>query len=104
LSTLNKHLKDWSDALDVLYRLVTDKRNKLEYGRQKRLEMKEILKRGGKVQGYRADYLLSSAQEVMLWMTTIAESFNAKYPHDRFSVQDMTDVLASTIAMLKKKT
>lgn len=96
--------KDWEYAIGVLHRLITDVDNKLEYGRQKRMEIKENVRKGKMSSGYRAEFLVKNAREVITWMSTIADSFNKRFPHDRFSTQDMIDVLASAQSMLRSKT
>lgn len=99
---MSEDFKDYRFALDTLHELITDPKNKITYGKQKRWEIKESMSRGKMLENYRTEFLRENALEVVTWTRNIAESFNKKYPHDRYSVQDMIDVLINAAHIVKK--
>jgi hypothetical protein len=90
-------------ATNVLYKFVTSKESRLKNGASLRQKMQKALKEGKKVDGYRADWILKSMNEVLKTLAKSAEKFNNTNFHDMISVADMTDVLQSCVNRLNKK-
>jgi hypothetical protein len=88
----------------LLYGVRTDEQVKLRYGARVREHLKAKLKGGEKVSGYRAEWLLSSRKEVVLFLGSLADHFNQEHPHDRASVADLTDICAAVMQFFKKGT
>jgi hypothetical protein len=89
-------------ASGILYAFATSKDSRLRYGAGKRKEMQAALDSGQKVSGYRAEWILRSVEDVLRVLIKSADRFNSTYFHDYISVDDMRDVLVSTINRLDK--
>lgn len=89
-------------AADVLYKLVTSKEKRLKYGAEAREAMQKLLKEGKKVEGYRAEWIIDTMNEVIDTLIKSSEKFNMTYFHDYISTQDLCDVLQSTLSKLQK--
>lgn len=84
-------------AVGIFSKLAISKEKRLLYGATQRQKMKEALAKGDKVEGYRAEWILGTMQEVIRTMSVQAEKFNTTYYHDMISVNDFVDVLTSAI-------
>lgn len=87
-------------ATNVFYKFVTSKEARLKHGATQRQEMQKALKDGKKVDGYRAEWILKSMDDVIKALVKSAEKFNNTYFHDMISIEDMKDVLTSAINKL----
>lgn len=87
-------------ALDVLHKFVTSKEQRLKYGAERRSEMQAAIKDGKKVEGYRAEWILRAMDDVIKVLVKSAEKFNNTYFHDMISLEDMKDVLTSSMNKL----
>ena len=91
-------------ATDVFYKFVTSKEARLKHGANQRQEMQKALKDGKKVEGYRAEWILKSMDEVIKTLVKASERFNNTYFHDMISSEDMKDVLTSAINKINNMT
>lgn len=89
-------------ATDVLYKFVTSTESRLKYGATKRQEMHKSLQAGQKIEGYRADWIMKSMEELMKTLVKSAERFNNTYFHDMISIEDMKDVFTTALNKLNK--
>lgn len=92
--------KEAKFARDVLHKFATSKDSRLQYGAKVRSEMQKALANGGKIVGYRAEWLYTSADSVLNCLIESSEQFNNTYSHDMISVQDLKDVLNTVLAKL----
>jgi len=89
------------NATRILYRFVTDKDSRLQYGSKLRAEMHEAIKRGEEPQGYRIEWIKSCVKDIFQLLGNKAAEFNVLYPQDRISNMDMHDVLVTAVAKLR---
>lgn len=87
-------------AADVLYKFATSKEKRLKYGAEQRAIMQQALKDGKKIETYRTEWIIKSMDEVIKVLIKSSERFNNTYFHDMISVDDLKDVLTSTINKL----
>lgn len=80
-------------ASRIFYNFVTSTEKRLRFGVSQRNKMKEAMKKGENFHGYRADWIVNSANEVLETLTKSAERFNNTHFNDLISVDDMVDVL-----------
>lgn len=88
----------------ILHRIVTDAQVKLQWGAQKREELKVSLAKGENPVTYRSEWMRETKARIVEALLESSNSFNRTYKHDRISVQDMIDVLVYTIGTLAAKT
>lgn len=88
----------------ILYRAVTDQKVKLAFGSRKRTENREALEKGTPLENYRMDWLRESRGKCVSFLQQLAAEFNRDHPHDCASVQDLMDVLSSTIYQFQNAT
>lgn len=89
-------------AVNIFAKLSISKEKRLLYGATQRQKMKKHLERGEKVEGYRAEWILGTMQEVIKAMSIQADKFNHTYYHDMISADDLQDVLTSAINKIKQ--
>ena len=82
-------------AANILMHVVTSKDVKLQFGRLKRQEIKERLKKGEKFTNHRVKWLRDTSARLLDTLKESAIEFNTLYRHDCVSVLDMTDALAT---------
>lgn len=80
----------------TLKRIVTDDGVKLAWGRLKRRELKDQLENGVKVDGYRVEWLRETKNKIVDVLIDATVAFNMRYRHDKISLADLVDVLATT--------
>ncbi len=85
----------------VFSMLITTKMDRLSRGVMLRQQMHEAITRGEKPTGYRAEWLRSAALEIIDALGNLAGEFDDTYLDDKCSVSDLTDVLATTMGILK---
>jgi hypothetical protein len=88
-------------ACKVLYEVVTNDQLKLEYGARQRDRIKEALRDGETITGYRVKFLEEAVSKLFHMLGETSAEFNRKYPHDKFSTQDLSDILATAWSRLK---
>lgn len=88
-------------AARVFLTLVTDTKAKLEHGAKLRQEMVEAFNKGQKPTGYRPQWIVQSARELVAHMATVAEKFNSDHPADQASALDLMDILLTAVNLLK---
>lgn len=103
LITPEEHEKTLRNSVAVLRRFVSDKEAKLRFGMRVREQLRLAIQRGEQPQSYRIDWLLKTSDAVFDVMKEHAREFNAEYPHDHISAQDMLDVLLTSVNRLKKQ-
>lgn len=89
-------------AANIFYVFATSKESRLKYGATKRLEMKKALKNGQKVQGYRAEWILKTVDDIIKTLIKASEKFNNTHFNDMISTDDLKDVLSSTVNKIDK--
>jgi hypothetical protein len=99
-----KELERCEFAVKILNKFASSKENRLKFAAAQRAKMKKDLDSGKKVDGYRFDWLNSTSDEVIKTLIAASERFNSTYYHDIVSVQDLIDILNTTIAKLTKNT
>lgn len=90
--------------LDVMKRVATSQTVRLQNGARMRDEIRQAIQRGERPKGYRVAWLQESGYEVIKTLTKIAKQFDKEHPQDKASVQDLMDVLSTTMFLLKKAT
>lgn len=80
-------------AAKVFYNFVTSKDKRLQYGIKERARMKDAIKKGEKVSGYRPEWIIETANAVISTLITSSERFNNTHFNDLVSVDDLVDVL-----------
>jgi hypothetical protein len=83
-------------AAKILRDVVTSDQAKLQFGVSKRNEIRDAIRRGDKVTGYRVDWLRKTRDRVIETLQQAAKEFNETHKHDRISVTDLHDVLTTT--------
>lgn len=86
----------------VFQALVTEKMDRLDRGVMLRQQMFDMIQRGETPTGYRAEWLRAQAMKVVEVLTEMAKAFDDKYPDDKCSVSDLTDILATTQGLFRK--
>lgn len=89
--------QDLKNAAALLRTLRTSQEVKLRYGSMKRQELREQLAKGEDPTGYRAEWLRERRNEIVKQLGQFAKDFNAQYPHDCCSLQDLKDVVVSVL-------
>lgn len=87
---------------NVLHKIRTDTGVKLQYGKLKRLEIKEAIDNGEAVKNYRTDWIYSTRSKMVDLLEEEVKRFNDAYQHDRISMADMMDVVANLMELLKQ--
>jgi len=89
-------------AARILKEVVTSDAVKIRWGMQQRTYIKEAIDRGEKVGGYRVRWLTETKNRLIDELAVCAQEFNRTYKHDKISVQDMADALATTLQRLQQ--
>jgi len=88
----------------VMLALCQRRTKALANGGRLRAEMHRELTEKGESSGYRARWILDSANDMVSHLSNkIARRFNAKHRDDRASLQDMLDILSTASNIIKKK-
>lgn len=87
---------------NVLHKIRTDNNIKIQYGKLKRLEIKEAIDNGEFVKNYRTDWIYATRSKMVDLLEVEVGRFNDAYQHDRISMADMMDVVANLMELLKK--
>lgn len=90
-------------ANEILLRFVTDVDAKLRFGAKMRQQIVDALDKGEDPKGYRWDFLNETSTNLFAWLAERAQEFDAAYPQDKVSAQDMADILALAQMKLKAK-
>ncbi len=88
-------------AHEIFGRLSASTDDRLRHGLRLRQEMAEQMERGEKPTGYRAEWLQATAVRVISEMGEAAREFNETHTDDLVSANDMLDVLATAINLLR---
>lgn len=99
MNARSKVEREW--AANVLYTLVVDTPQRLKRGALLRKFIIDEIKNGKHPNNYRVRWVNKSAKEIIEHASKLAEEFNDKYSFDQISVDDIMDVLATAIQILK---
>lgn len=89
------------EVVEVFHKITKQADIRLQRGLARRQEMYSQIKRGEAATGFRADFLRQATGDVLDCLAKIGEKFNDNHPDDKISVNDLLDILATTIARLK---
>lgn len=89
-------------AVDLFKRLREPHEKQLEYAYASRQRMIKEIEDGKRPSGYRYEFLANSADKVIDFLETIADEFNTIYTHDRCTLDDLIDIVATVKYRLKK--
>lgn len=95
-----KHKADF--AQKVFLRIMADTEERLQRGAERRRRMQEKLDRGERPDCHRSEWLRSTSRRLIDEITQAAQEFNESNTDDLISVNDLADVLTTTLALLKK--
>lgn len=88
-------------AKRIFAKFDNDEKSRLYNGAAIRREIRDAIDRGEEPVGYRVEWLKKSSQKVIHTLHEVAKEFNKEYPHDKASVQDLCDILNTTLKRLK---
>lgn len=91
-------------ACDILYQFASNKEKRLKYGAEQRLKIKKALEKGRPIHNYRTEWSSDTSDKVIEVLIESSEKFNNTFFQDKISVDDLKDILESTIKKLTKKT
>jgi|SRR5882757_7674532 len=90
------------EAIAIVKNVVNSEEIKLEFGRQQREIIKRKLKNGEKVSGYRVEWLQDTVGDIAGCLAESADRFNTQNPHDKISLSDLVDALATAMHRFQK--
>lgn len=93
---------DIDDTIRTFENVIAHAGQRLKTGEALRGRLQSALARGEDPNHYRLEWIRSGVLRINNTLLKLAEEFNAAHPDDRCSVQDLGDVLASTLATLKR--
>lgn len=94
--------QDLKGLVTLLHTIRTSQQIKLRFGAMQRQELRDRLANGGPADGYRAEWIKDSRDKLVKMLGTMAQEFNAKYPHDCASVTDLGDICSAVLHYLKR--
>lgn len=101
--TLNLTHREAHRIVAVFLRLVQDQEYRLARGGQLRQEMLEAEQVGSDLsENYRFNWQYEAAVSCIKHLGGLGKMFNEAHPDDQLSAQDLVDVFAKAIVMLKK--
>jgi hypothetical protein len=71
----------------------TEQERRLANGAELRQYVKAVVERGEKPTGYRADWLITSADSVLIHLDSLVQKFNEQHPDDMASLADLLDII-----------
>jgi len=87
---------------EIFVSLLTRNPARLANGSRLREEMHEQIKSGIKPEGYRPDWVRSSALRILQELVKLGQDFNENHPSDKASVNDLLDILNTVAGRIKK--
>jgi hypothetical protein len=83
------------EANQLLYALTKGNADRIAVAKADRLRLIELINKGVKPTGYRADYLRSSSIKIINLLNELGKEFDEIYVNDKMLVSDLLDILST---------
>jgi hypothetical protein len=88
---------------DIFVSLLSHRDSRLARGAKLRAEMHEQLARGEKPDGYRPEWVRTSAFKLIQELQRLGLNFNESHTDDQCSIGDLIDIVTTALGHLKKR-